>query len=81
MPKPEDPLWTKQLVQLPTVTFSTIYKFLVDRKVVLSRGSYLESIADVRAEKSMQNDVEDDLSCEENSGIPTEYTRTLDKAY
>ena len=84
LPKPGDPLWTKQLVQqLPMITFSTIYKFLVDRKIVLSKVSYLESIADERAEKSMQNDVEDDgvLSCEENSGIPTEYTRTLDKAY
>ena len=29
----------------------------------------------------MRNDVDDVLSCEENSGIPTEYTRTLDKAY
>ena len=83
LPKPGDPLWTKQLVQLPMITFSTIYKFLVDRKIVLSKVSYLESIADERAEKSMQNDVEDDgvLSCEENSGITTEYTRTLDKAY
>ena len=40
-------------------------------------------MADERAEKSMQNDVENDgvLSCEENSGKPTEgCTRTLDKA-
>ena len=46
----------------------------MDRKVILLKVSYLESITDVRAEKSMQNDVEDDgiLSCEENSGIPTE---------
>jgi len=38
LPKPEDTLWTKQLVQLPRVTFITIY---------------LESIADIRAGKSI----------------------------
>ena len=81
LPKSEDPLWTKQLVQLPRVTFSTIYEFLVDRKVVLPKVSYLESIADIRAEKSMQNDMEDSGVLEENSGIMTEYTRTLEKAY
>ena len=48
----------------------------------MSKVSYLECIADERAEKSMQNDVEDDvLSCEESSGIPIEYAKTLDKAY
>ena len=54
LPTPEDPLWTKQLVELPRVTFSTIYKFLVGRKVALPKVSYLESIADVRVEQSLQ---------------------------
>ena len=55
----------------------------MDRKVILPKVSYLESIADIRAEKSIQNDMKDGgvLSCEEVSGILTEYTRTLDKAY
>ena len=48
---------TKQLVQLPRVTFSTIYEFLVDRKVILPKVSYLENIADIQAKKSIQNDV------------------------
>jgi len=54
----------------------------VDRKVTLPKVSYLESIADVRAEQSLQNDVEDGALCsEETSGMITECTRTLDKAY
>lgn len=72
MPKPEYPFWTKQLIQLPKVTFNTIYEFLVDRKVVLLKVSYLDSIADVWAEKTMQNYTEDSdvLPCEENAGVP-----------
>ena len=41
LPKPEDTLWTKQLVQLPRVTFITIYGFLVDRKVILPKVKVL----------------------------------------
>ena len=62
-----------------TITFGTIIrKFLVDRKVVLPKVSYLDSIADERADKVMQNEVEDDTAY---SGLPTESTRTLRKAY
>ena len=68
-------LRTKQLVELPRVTFSTIYKFLVERKVALPKVSYLKSIADVLAEQSLKNDVEDGaLSSEKTSGTKTEYT-------
>ena len=80
IPKPKDPL---QLIQLPKITFGTIYDFLVDRKVILPEVSYLESIADQRAEKAYQYDFEDesDLSCKENVSISTESTKTLSKAY
>ena len=78
IPKPEDKLWTKQLIHLPEITFGTIYEFLVDRKVVLPKVSYLDSIADERADKVMQNDTKDDTA---SSGLPTESTRTLRKAY
>ena len=83
IPKPEDQLWTKQLVHLPEITFGTIYEFLVDRKVVLPKVSYLDSIANERADKVMQNDAEDDSasSSKETAGLPTESTRTLRKAY
>jgi len=44
--KPEDKLWTKQLIHLPEIMFGTIYEFLVDRKVFLPKVSYLDSKAD-----------------------------------
>ena len=83
IPKPKDQLWTNQLIQLPKITFGMIYDFLVHRKVILPKVSYLESIADQRAEKAYHYDFEDesDLSCKENVSISTESTRTLSKAY
>jgi len=78
MPKPEDKLWTKQLIHQPEITFGTIYELLVDKKVVLPKVSYLDSTTDERADKVMQNDVEDDTAL---SGLPAESTRTLRKAY
>ena len=52
------------------------------RKVILLKVSYLESIADVWVEKLIQNDMKDEWCSDmENSGILTEYTRTLHKAY
>ena len=37
LPKYDDPQWTMRLHELPKVTFSTIYSFLVDRKVSLKK--------------------------------------------
>ena len=45
-PSEDDPQWTNRLYKIPEVSFSTIYDFLVDRKVLLKRVSYLESVAD-----------------------------------
>ena len=51
LPAEDDPQWTNRLYKIPKITFSTIYDFLVDRKVLLRRVSYLECIADKRAEE------------------------------
>ena len=40
LPSADDPQWTKRLYKIPKITFSTIY----DRKVLLKRVSYLESV-------------------------------------
>ena len=71
------------LYRIYSITFGTIYDFLVDRKVILPKVSYLESVADQRAEKAYRYDFEDesDISCKENVSISTESTRTLSKAY
>ena len=62
--------------KLPLVLY--IYDYLVDRRLVLKKVTYLESVADKRAE-AVHNNTNNALSVE--SSVPTEYTRTLDKAY
>ena len=72
---------------MPKITFSTIYDFLVDRKILLKRVSYLESIADKRAEKihnQGEQSPKDSMPQQSNGDgvyVPVEYTRTLEKAY
>ena len=39
IPPAKDAHWTKALYKAPKVTFGTIYKFLVDRKVLLKKLS------------------------------------------
>lgn len=95
-PSEDDPQWSNRLYKIPEISFSTIYDFLVDRKVLLKRVSYLECVADKRAEE-IQSHTEGDCTdtemvdapedqCEVRSRppsdvyVPVEYTRTLDKA-
>ena len=75
----DDQQWTTKLCDLPKITFSTIYNFLVERKVLLQRVSYLESLVDRRAELSGKPDGDSAAKGDEN--VPIGYTRTLDKAY
>ena len=39
IPKVNDSLWTKEIYKAPKVTFSSIYKFLVERKMFFKRLS------------------------------------------
>ena len=78
VPAPEDIQWTSQLYNLPGITFGMIYDHLVDRKVVLKKISYLENLADERAEAVLQHSSRDH---ESSNSISIDYTRTLDKAY
>lgn len=78
VPAPEDIQWTSRLYNLPGITFGTIYDHLVDRTVVLKKISYLENIADERAEAVLQHASGDH---ESSNSISIDYTRTLDKAY
>ena len=80
LPKYDDPQWTTRLHQLPKVTFSTIYSFLVDRKVSLKKVSYLEGIAERNVELTHTNK-EGDFQKFTGHNVPIEYTRTLSKAY
>ena len=78
LPLPDDEQWTKQLQDLPTITFNTIYDFLVDRKILMKKVSHLENAMETQGQLS--ND--ENSCCDEKSWYESvEYTRTLDKAY
>ena len=78
MPLPNDPQWTKQLQCLPTITFNTIYDFLVDRKILLNKVSHIENVMDSQQQlSSEEGSCHDDKSWYES----VEYTCTLEKAY
>jgi len=83
VPPTNDPEWTSQLHKLPKVTYSTIYNFLVDRKVPLKKVSYLESVADENAVASEDSDASKDVKKpnENDSYEAIEYTRTFNKGY
>jgi len=78
---------TKQLQNLPTVTFSTIYDFLVDRKVLIKKVSCLENAVESRSHLESavesQRPSDEEGSCDDENlwYESVEYTRTLDKAY
>ena len=81
VPNVQGAQWTNRLYNLPRITFSTIYDYLVNQKIVLKKLSYLENMADKRAE-AVQNHAGIDVVVESSgNGVPIEYTRTLDKAY
>ena len=82
VPNVDDQQWSVKLHDLCKITFSTIYEYLVERKVLLKRVSYLENVVDKRAELSDRSDKDTVLKNDENDkNVPIEYTRTLDKAY
>ena len=79
LPPISDPQWTNQLHKLLKVTNSTIYSFIVDRKVFLRKVSDLEEIADNHAETYDNSEI--NSQSKDDTHVPIEYTRTLSKAY
>jgi len=58
LPSHDDKLWTDTLHKLPEITFSTIYDFLVDRKVLLRKASCIENAVDITEDTLSNADVE-----------------------
>ena len=77
IPKVNDHLWTKELFKAPKVTYSTIYKFLVERKVLLRKASHIENIIENRDTSVLGS--QSNGTCHDKESIC--YTRTLDRAY
>lgn len=81
VPSVEDTQWTTRLYNIPKITFSTIYDYLVDQKLVIKKVACLESVVDKRAEAVRNNDEKVNVVELSTNGESIEYTRTLDKAY
>jgi len=92
LPSQKDVEWTKQLYMLPTITFSTIYDFLVDCKLLLRKVSYIENALDsiedapigkdsLQSSDTLSNVTDNPRVKNESWYESVEYTRSLDKAY
>ena len=79
IPKPNDKQWSKEIYKIPKITFSTIYQFLVERKVLVQKADHVNNIIDRRNSSPLY--CQDGEPLDLNDGDPIAYTRTLDKAY
>ena len=81
IPPAKDAHWTKALYKAPKVTFGTIYKFLVDRKVLLKKADHVENTVERRENCTTEKVSEHNGSNSSDAFESITYTRTLDKAY
>lgn len=81
IPPANDAHWTKALYKAPKVTFGTIYKFLVDRKVLLKKADHVENTVERRENCTTEKVSEHNGSNSSDAFESITYTRTLDKAY
>ena len=81
IPDIKDSLWTKEIYKAPSVTFGTIYQFLVERKVLIKKANHLESVIDRRDGSDLGVHVQGNVNLSPGTSETVSYTRTLDKAY
>ncbi|XP_065894575.1 uncharacterized protein [Dysidea avara] len=81
IPDIKDSLWTKEIYKAPSVTFGTIYQFLVERKVLIKKANHLESVIDRRDSSDLGVHVQGNVNLSPGTSESVSYTRTLDKAY
>ena len=91
IPDMNDKLWSKEIYKAPKVTFSSIFQFLVDRKVLIRKANHVDNVIEKRDCSDLgiqtQGNVNLDSGCQGNANSDTCtsesvcYTRTLDKAY
>ena len=77
MPSKEDLEWTNKLNKLLTITFATIYDFLVSCKVFLKTVRDIEIIVDDQDENLLNDKGSSDESWYES----VKYTRASNKSY
>ena len=53
IPKSNDTQWSKEIYRIPKVTFSTIYQFLVEHKVLVKKADCIDDIIERRNSSSL----------------------------
>lgn len=88
IPDITDSLWSTEIYKAPKVTFSSIFRFLVDRKVLIKKANHIENVIERRDYSDLgiqtQGNVNSDSDIQGDANLDSEsvcYTRTLDKAY
>ena len=82
IPRPNDVQWTKHLYKAPKITFGSIYRFLVERKVLLRKANHVENIVDQRDNCTLENVGNKNRKSSGTDAYESiGYTRTLNKAY
>ena len=82
IPDVSDTLWTKEIYKAPKVTFSSIYRFLVERKVLLQRANRIENVIEKRDSFVLGRLNRSNVNCLDSGASESVcYTRTLDRAY
>ena len=88
IPDITDSLWSTEIYKAPKVTFSSIFRFLVDRKVLIKKANHIENVIERRDYSDLgiqtQGNVNSDSDIQGDANLDSDsvcYTRTLDKAY
>ena len=81
IPDVKDGLWTKEIYKAPKVTFSSIFQFLVDRKVLIKKANHIENVTERRDNSNLGIHVQGNVNLDNAICESVCYTRTLDKAY
>ena len=91
IPDVKDSLWSNEIYKAPKVTYSCIFQFIVDHKVLIKKANHIENVIERRDSSDLgiqtQGNVHSDSDSQGNTNSDTAtfesicYTRTLDKAY
>jgi len=91
IPDIKDSLWSTEIYKAPKVTFSSIFQFLVDRKILIKKANSIENVIErrdysdlgiqIQGNVNLDSDIQGKVILDTATSESICYTRTLDKAY
>ena len=81
IPNVNDALWMKEIYRAPKDTFSSIYRFLLERKVLLRKASCIENVIEKRDTCLLGMHSQGNMNLDSGISESVYYTCTLDKAF